>query len=278
MPDTVLPTGQSHRLSERYGLDTPPMSVWNAAIDLMLQHRSVRSYRSEALPEGTLEAMVAAAQSAATSSNLQTWSVIAVEDPARRSRLAALVGGQKHVAQAPLFLVWLADLSRAARLGEAVGKTMDGLPYLEAFIVAVIDAALAAQNATLAAESIGLGTVYIGAIRNNPEAVAAELELPRGVMPVFGLCVGYEDTRIQPAAVKPRLPQTVILHHEIYDPGHEYSSIEAYDETLLEFQAEQAMAPQPWSDLVRNRLGSVKALSGRDRLRDAINALGFELR
>jgi nitroreductase len=266
------------RLNERYRSAYPAPSVWSPAIDLMLQHRSIRAYRPDALPAGTLETLVAAAQSAATSSNLQTWSVVAVEDAGRRGRLASVASNQKHIQQAPLFLVWLADLSRAARLGEETAQTMEGLAFLETFLVAVVDAALAAQNATVAAESLGLGTVYIGAIRNNPEAVAAELKLPPGVMPVFGLCVGYADSDAQVAAVKPRLPQAAALHRESYDHGAERALIGEYDERLLAFQSEQGMARMGWSDLVRNRLGKIASLSGRDRLRSAILALGFELK
>lgn len=269
--------GGAAGLTARYREAAPSNAAWNAVIDSLVQHRSVRAYTAAPLPAGTLEALVAAAQSAATSSNLQTWSVIAVEDEARRARLAGLAGGQRHIAQAPLFLAWVADLSRAARLGEDAGRAMEGLPYLEAFLVAVIDAALAAQNAVAAAESLGLGTVYIGAMRNQPEAVAAELGLPPGAMVAFGLCVGHPDQSM-PASVKPRLPPAVVLHRERYETAEEAASIAAYDGTLRRFQQEQAMTQQGWSDLVLGRLGSVKALSGRDRLRDALESLGFPLK
>lgn len=277
MPDHNNPVDTGSRLADRYGSAAPATTVWSPVIDLLLQHRSVRAYRADPLPSGTLEALVAAAQSAATSSNLQTWSVVAVQDPARRERLSVLAGGQKHIRQAPLFLVWLADLSRAQRLGDNAGKSMDALPFVEAFLVAVIDAALAAQNATAAAESLGLGTVYIGAMRNHPEQVAAELNLPPGVMAVFGLCIGYEDPDAPPASVKPRLPQPVVLHRETYDATAEAGAITRYDETLRGFQAAEGMTQQGWSDLVLGRLGAVGALSGRDRLRQAIQALGFPL-
>ncbi len=278
MPDHNTLNCPIERLTERYRSAAPSTSVWSPAIDLMLQHRSIRAYRPDALPAGTIETLVAAAQSAATSSNLQTWSVVAVEDQARRVRLASFAGNQKHITQAPLFLIWLADLSRAARLGEQGGQIMETLPFLEPFLVAVIDASLAAQNATLAAESLGLGTVYIGAIRNNPEGVAAELQLPPGVLPVFGLCVGYQANDTQPAAIKPRLPQQVVLHHETYSAAGEDGPIAKYDSDLLAFQDQQGMPPQRWSELIRNRLGKIAMLSGRDRLRVAIHALGFDLK
>lgn len=270
---TPVPTPES-RLAHRYREAAPHTAAWSPVIDTMLQHRSVRAYKPDPLPPGTLETLVAAAQSAATSSNLQAWSVVAVTDPARRARLAEFAGGQKHITQAPLFLVWLADLSRAARLGQHAARPMEGIPFLETFLVAVIDAALAAQNATVAAESLGLGTVYIGAMRNHPEAVAAELALPPGVFAAFGLCIGYEDGA---ASVKPRLPQPVVLHHEQYATTEEAPGIATYDDDLRAFQHEQSMKPQGWSDLVLNRLGAIKSLAGRDRLKTAIQALGFPL-
>lgn len=281
MPDHASPASPgadaAARLEDRYRSAMPAPAAWSPVIDLLLQHRSVRAYRPDPLPPGTLEALVAAAQSAATSSNLQTWSVVAVEDEARRGRLAGYAGNQKHIQQAPLFLVWLADLSRAERIGAASGQAMEALPFLETFLVAVIDAALAAQNATAAAESLGLGTVYIGAMRNHPREVAAELGLPPGVMPVFGLCVGVPDPAA-PAAVKPRLPQRAVLHHERYRPDADAEALPGYDAVLQSFQAEQGMAAQDWTALVRGRLGNVRSLNGRDALRAAIHDLGFPLR
>ncbi|MEU0794211.1 nitroreductase family protein [Amycolatopsis sp. NPDC005961] len=142
------------------------------------------------MPESTLTALIGAAQSAPTSSNLQLWSVVAVRDPDRRARLAEIAGGQQHVVEAPLVLVWLADRARAGRIAAEADAPGDGADYLEAGVVAVVDVALAAQNASPAAESLGLGTVFLGALCDDPLAVAAELRLRTHVFPVFGLVVG----------------------------------------------------------------------------------------
>jgi len=263
-------------LKQRYGAVIDGPAPWNAVLDRLLSHRSVRAYRPDPVPPGTLEMLVAAAQSASSSSNLQLWSVVAVEDPERRARLSAVAAGQKHIVQAPLLLVWLADLSRAQRLSDV---PLDGLPYLETFMVAIVDAALAAQNATVAAESLGLGTVYIGALRNNPEAVAAELGLPPGVFAVFGMCVGHPDPE-RPASVKPRLPQSVVLHHEQYtiDQVAETDGVGTYDNHMEAFQREQGMAEVGWTKSVISRLGNAAGLMGRDRMRAALATLGLELR
>lgn len=154
--DVNQPTGtasQAEALALRYGSGAEPApGPWNDVIATLLSHRSVRGFRPDALPDGTLETLVAAAQSASTSSNLQTWSVVAVTDPAKKAALAKIANNQKHIEQCPLFLVWLADVSRNERLGDEEGVTLETIPHLETYLVAAIDASLAAQNATVAAE------------------------------------------------------------------------------------------------------------------------------
>jgi nitroreductase len=143
-------------IDARYGGGARPANgPWNTTLDLLLAHRSVRRYSVAPLPEGTLETLIAAAQSAATSSNLQTWSVVAVDDPAARKEFAAIARGQRHIEQCPLFLVWLADLSRLERMTRSDNAPADALPFMEMFLTAAIDASLAAQNAVIAAESRG---------------------------------------------------------------------------------------------------------------------------
>jgi nitroreductase len=267
-------TGLRARYGTAFDLDAP----WNQTLSDLFSHRSIRAYLSKPLPSGTLELLVAAAQSAATSSNLQTWSVVAIEDQARKERFAKLAGGQAHIQQCPLFLVWLADLARLSHIAESRGLPYEGLNYLEMFLMAAIDASLAAQNAAIAAESLGLGTVYIGALRNQPEAVAAELNLPKNIFAVFGLCVGYADPG-KPAAIKPRLPQQAVLHREQYSLEIQDEAIERYDETMTRFYEEQQMnTPGNWSQHSVDRISTPESLRNRAQLREFLHNLGFELR
>ena len=246
-------------------------------IEQILGHRSVRAYAPTPVPEGTLETLVAAAQSASSSSNLQFWSVIAVEDPHHRERLSELAGRQAHIRQAPLFLVWLADLARIEQQARRLGTVAEGLEYLEALLIGVIDAALAAQNAALALESLGLACVFIGGIRNQPAEVAADLGLPPRVFPVFGMCVGYADPA-RPATVKPRLPQAAVLHRERYDLAAQDSAVARYDETMAGFYTSQGMPQSRWSQHSVNRVLSARSLHGRERLVEVLRHLGFALR
>lgn len=266
-------------LNARYGDAEPGLAPdWNPVIEQLLSHRSVRAFRSDEVSEAQLEAMIAAAQSASSSSNLQAWSVVAVRDPARRADLADLAGGQAHIRQAPLQLVWLADLARLERIANQLGRPSAALDYLEMLLVGTVDAALAAQNAVMAAQSMGLGTVYIGAMRNRPEAVARLLQLPPRVVAVFGLCVGYPDPE-QPAAIKPRPPQRVVLHRETYSLPVQDEGVAAYNAVMRRFYDEQGMQVHgTWAVHSAKRVAGPESLSGRDRLVEALKALGFPLR
>ncbi|WP_421996575.1 NADPH-dependent oxidoreductase [Reyranella sp.] len=264
-------------LSRRYGAALPPHGPWNETIAGLLDHRSVRDFLPDPVPPGTLETLIAAAQSAASSSNMQLWSAVTVDDPATRRELARIAGDQKHIEQCPLYICWVADLSRNERLGAAEKTELEALPWLETFTVACVDAALAAQNAVVAAESLGLRTVYIGAMRNDPVRVAELLGLPPRAFVVFGLCVGTGNPATR-NEVKPRLAQSTVLHRERYAATAESRDRAAYDSEMAAFSARNDMQATTWSQRVLNRMGPLKSMMGRERIRGALARLGFELR
>lgn len=199
----------------------------NPVLAVIHRHASVRHYKPDPLPREMVETIVAAGQRASTSSNLQTYSVVAVTDAEKRQRLAELCGNQQFIAEAPVFLAWLADLARLERVCELRGYPQE-TSYLENFLVAAIDAAIAAQNTALAAESLGLGICYIGAIRNNSRAIIELLELPRLTFPITGMTVGWPAR--EPRR-KPRLPLSAVLHWEKYQPDQDAALLE-YDHTM----------------------------------------------
>ena len=253
----------------------------NQVFEQIYRHASVRRYRPDPLPRATVEAIVAAGQRSSTSSNLQMFSVVAVTDPDRRARLAELCGAQAHIAQAPVFLAWCADLSRLERASELRGYTQVS-QYTENFLLAAVDTAIAMQTATLAAESLGLGMCYIGAIRNHPLHVIELLELPRLVFPISGMTLGWPDGEHR---TRPRLPLNAVLHWERYDASDEEPLLKSYDRVMAEtdiYAGRQVAVPGKegemedygWSEHSARRVSEPK----RVHLRAALAQQGFVLK
>ncbi|MBM3128807.1 MAG: NADPH-dependent oxidoreductase [Chloroflexi bacterium] len=199
----------------------------NPTLDLIHAHGSVRAYKTDPLPDALIETIVAAAQRASSSSNLQAYSVLAITDAAKRARLAELCGKQIFIAQAPLFLAWCADLARLDRVCALRGFTQV-TEYLENFLIGALDVGITAQNAALAAESLGLGICYVGSIRNSPREVIELLGLPRLVFPVVGMTIGYPE---RAPTIRPRLPLNAILHRERYNADQD-RALREYDRTM----------------------------------------------
>jgi nitroreductase len=298
------------RLAARYGTPadfTPP--TWNPVLDLLLRHHSVRQWLPGEIDEPTLRTVIAAAQSAPSSSNKQVVSVIAVRDPESRRRLAA-VGRQmsSHIVDAPVTLVWLIDYSHGRFLASRARGTVDAtsgadagsqghgvagtpdtdlgaLDYLDEAMAAAADIGIAAQNAAVAAESLGLGTVFLGSIRNDLDEVRAILDVPETVVPFLGLELGHPDPE-ENAGVKPRLPMDLFLHHDSYartgDDGGDRDARRAdlltgYDATLASYYSRYGSHPR-WSAQLLNRLGR-RAVERTDRrfLRRIMERAGFGL-
>ncbi|MCL4159658.1 UNVERIFIED_CONTAM: hypothetical protein GTU68_011790 [Idotea baltica] len=194
----------------------------------MLNHRSIRKFIDKAIDTKTLEKILECGQGAASSSFIQAYSVIRVTNSETRKQIADAAGGQQWVETAPEFLVYCADLKRIEiacveqGAGELEGNT-------EHFLAASVDVALMAQNVLLSAESLGMGGVFIGGIRNDPQLVSDLLGLPKQVYPVFGMCLGWPA--IDPD-VKPRFPVKTILHQDSYAIEKVESQIKAYDSQM----------------------------------------------
>lgn len=155
-------------------------------IELICGHRSIRHFTDEPISEAQREAIINSARATSSSSFLQCSSIIRITDKALREELVTLTGGQKHVAQAAEFWVFCADFNRHLQICPDAQ-----LGLAEQLLLGVVDTAMMAQNALTAAESLGLGGVYIGGLRNNIEAVTELLKLPQHVLPLFGLCLGW---------------------------------------------------------------------------------------
>lgn len=211
----------------RFGEPPPPGvdAAVPASLARILGHRTIRRYTERAVPEGLLSVLLACAQSAPSKSDLQQSSILVVKDPAIRSEIAGWLPDQPWVGQAPVFLVFLADLRRAQRLGELRGKANDN-DNLDAFLNASVDAGLALQSFILAAEAAGLGCCPISMIRDHIEKATPLLGLPPRVFPIAGLCVGWPAVA---GHVSMRLPPAVAVHVDRYDDSALPALVDAYD-------------------------------------------------
>lgn len=271
-------------LTLRYGDQPKPDTlIWNDQVEALLSHRSVRFYAPDPLPEGAIETVVAAAQSASTSSNLHQWSVVAVTDPSVKARLGELARraahgkGNPYIDEAPAFLLWVADLSRNHDITRQAGKVAPVHEHVDALLMGVVDASLAAQNAAVAAESLGLGVVYIGAMRNQAQAVADLIGLPDHSFVVFGMCLGRPDPA-RPSRMRPRPALDVVLHRDRYDPAKAQQLFPDYETAMQQFQDALGLTEGTWCASVEVSASDMDYMDGRENLRTALDARGFKLR
>ncbi|MBP2846408.1 oxygen-insensitive NADPH nitroreductase [Dickeya oryzae] len=216
-------------------------------ISLLRQHRSIRSFTEQSLSDEQRTAIIAAAQSASTSSFLQCSSIIRITDQVLRSQLVHLTGEQPWVGQAAEFWVFCADFYRHQQI-----YPQAELGLAEQLLLGSVDTALMGQNALVAAESLGLGGVFIGGIRNQIAEVTRLLALPQQVLPLFGLCLGYPA--VQPD-LKPRLPAALVVHENRYQPL-DSALLAQYDQHIVEYyrHRDSNQRMESWSDQIRRTL------------------------
>ncbi|MGO4886415.1 oxygen-insensitive NADPH nitroreductase [Anaerobacillus sp. MEB173] len=245
----------------------------NEIIETLLQHRSIRKFEDRLLTDEQIKMIVQCAQAASTSSYIQAYSIIGVKDQVKKETLATLAGEQGYVAKNGHFFVFCADLHRHEVISNVENVDItESLESTEKFMVAVIDAALAAQNAAMAAESMGLGICYIGGLRNNLVEVSKLLNVPKRVIPLFGLSVGYPA---HSSSKKPRLPLEHIYHEDEYmqDERQYKEQIKQYDDIVSAYYTERTKGKRTdrWSEQMMKMLEQPK----RMYMKEFIEKKGF---
>ena len=207
----------------------------NETINLIKNHRSIRTYLEKDIPEETLNEILKAAYSMPTSINGQQVSVIVVKDKDKKSELAKIAGGQVWIEKAPVFLVFVADFYKTYLAGEKAGNNQIIHESVEGTVVGTFDSGLAMGAAIISAESLGLGIVPIGGIRREPEEVIKLLKLPKYTYPIAGLCIGYP---VDESRKKPRLPFETFVHRDEYKVEELESHISNYDKGFETYLSE----------------------------------------
>lgn len=182
-----------------------------SCIDTIMRHASVRVFRDEEVPREDLGKILEAARRAPSSWNLQPVTVIAVTDKGLKKAIAETVGGQEHVAKAPVFLVFSADYHKLLEASRLAGVSVSQ-PGIGHFVVAAIDVGISSAWAALAAEELGYGVVFV-ALYSSPCRIADILGLPMHVVPLVGLAVGRPAERPSP---RPRHPREVFAAENQY--------------------------------------------------------------
>ncbi|MFJ8244708.1 oxygen-insensitive NADPH nitroreductase [Peribacillus asahii] len=229
----------------------------NQIIEKILDHRSIRSFEDKPVTEEQIRTIVECAQAASTSSYIQAYSIIGVSDPEKKAQLAELAGPQTYVEKSAHVFVFCADLHRHDMVAEMEGRDLsESIESTEKFMVGCIDAALAAQNAAIAAESMDLGICYIGGIRNNLHAVSEILNIPHRVLPLFALIIGHPKNRSEK---KPRLPLANVYHENGYQADRQVfiEQLQAYNETISSYYDTRTKGKRKdtWTEQMADMLG-----------------------
>jgi nitroreductase len=221
----------SHRieaaLAERFGTKLRADAGLPGLDELarIAEHRSHRKFAGRPVEPALLQLLFACAFSAPSKSDLQQADIVHVADRAKVRAIADGIPDMPWIADAPVFLVFLANNRRLRQIGEWRGKPFAN-DHLDHFLNAAVDAALVMMSFIRAAEAVGLGACPVSHVRNHPHELSQLLALPDWVYPVAGLCVGYPA---EPGRITPRLPLEVTVHVDRYDETGIRERIDAYD-------------------------------------------------
>lgn len=230
------------------------MKKTSPTIDLILGHRSIRRFSDQPIPAETLELLLQCAQKAPTSKLMQAYSIISITDTHLKQQLRQ-ISGQAYVEENAHLFIFIADLNRHHNLSDSdYSATMADS---ETLLTATIDATLAAQNLVLAAQSLGLGSCYIGSLRNDTARLIELLHLPRYTFPLFGVVLGHPAEKGSP---KPRLPQGEIHHQNQYrsDLQIQNQHLDAYDKTLATYYEKRSSNQRQdnWREQMHQKLSA----------------------
>ena len=204
----------------------------NEVINLQLNHKSIRKFKSKEIPQDIINTLVDVARHTATSNFMQSYSIICLKSPEKKAKLATICN-QPYVAEASHVFIFVADQYRNQQIAKENNQETSVLNNMDRYMVAMTDAILAAQNVNLAAESLDLGTVFLGSILNDNQEIIDLLNLPELTFAVLGLAIGYKDQEPQ---LKPRLPKDMMFFEEEYQVVDNYTDkLKDYDELVTSY-------------------------------------------
>jgi len=181
-------------------------------MEVLLNHRSIRKYKDKPVDDGLLNEILTAGTRASTTGNMQVYSIVITRDQEMKEKLAPTHFNQPVFTNAPVSLTFCADFNRFNKWCRQ-RNAEPGYDNFQSFVAAAIDALLVAQNVCVAAESKGLGICYLGTVTYNADKIIDILNLPKGVVPVATVTLGWPDEN--PPQTE-RLPLEAVVHQETY--------------------------------------------------------------
>lgn len=240
-------------------------------IDILLNHRTIREFKSSPMPPQQLSILLDIAKRTATSMGLQSFSIIRIVNPELKAAIAE-VCNQEYVARVPELFIFIVDAYRNSRIAREQGITSDIERDSDRFFQGWTDAAIAAQNMVAAAELGGFGTVFFGSILNNVPKMIELLKLPELTFPVVGVGIGVPNQKPQ---LKPRMPREANVFDDSYTVFDSYLELlEDYDEEMEQYYDMRDTNRRV--DSFTKQVAGKKAVPLRQKLIQQAEAQGFK--
>lgn len=230
----------------------------NSTLDTILSHRSIRDFTDEPISDEMLEAMLEAGRTSSTSNYMSSISIIRITDDEQRRKFHQISNGMseeeynqaikegkelKHpyVINSPEYLLFCMDNHRHYQVNPDAQ-----LDWMEVVLIATVDAGIVAQNIMTAAESMGLGGVYIGSMRNDMRRAGEVINAPKHVVPLFGMCLGHpsDDHSMSSTEQKPKWPLSVLVSDNTYQPATQ-EQIDDYNQRVKDYYASRGEPDHP---------------------------------
>ncbi len=250
------------------------MSNQNSMIQRQLNHRTIREFKNESIPQEIFEQLMEVARRTPTANGMQASTIIRVTDAEKKKEIAA-VCKQEYVARAPELLIFVADQYRNYKIAEEKDCHEPSAKDMDRFFSAFTDACLTAQNIVNAVESMDLGVVFLGSVLNDAEKIIKILELPKLTMPVVGMGLGYPNQNPQ---LKPRMGMNLRLFENTYKQFDDYlGEIKEYDQEMQTYYdlREANKRVDCFSDQVVTRLKNT--IPKRSDMLNIMKKQGFDL-
>jgi nitroreductase len=245
----------------------------NPALEYIFQRRSIRKFKPKPVPRELIKKIVEAGQRAPTACGMQAYSFILITDSKLREEIYKAIGKQKCMEEAPAWIIVCADMARQLRLFQVLGVKTEMSP-LSKFVPAVVDAALVAENMVIAAEMLGLGSVFIGSVWEAMEKIAGFLGLPEDVLPLVLVCLGYPD---ESPPLRPRWPLEAVLHENKYKMPSKALMLDYYKKANKQL-ADMDYFPKgvhSWAEHWQRKFPIKEMKEWEENLRRDLKALGF---